>query len=250
MNSAITQLSAQSTDHKPVIHGATSEAENANGSQDDSSNSVQQDRQLHSDAIVKRERPEATLDASVQQEYHPLTISDSNAVSGNVLPLNQSTSNSQGAQYADKISAVSQFVGKNESNKEYLSPRPSVPFNLPGRTGPRAGIIKKGSVDAEIEKSFIAQTMNIDSNGSEKSHRQQEELEANVLESREPTPLAAGIDSKVKSASSQTAALSLGDDDNETKISDQKDVGTPNRVDLKRPNEDSDVEECKKPKIG
>ncbi|KAM3124472.1 hypothetical protein SBP28_003368 [Candidozyma auris] len=250
MNSAITQSSAQSTDHKPVIHGATSEAENANGSQDDSSNSVQQDRQLHSDAIVKRERPEATLDASVQQEYHPSTISDSNAVSGNVLPLNQSTSNSQGAQYADKISAVSQFVGKNESNKEYLSPRPSVPFNSPGRTGPRAGIIKKGSVDAEIEKSFIAQTMNIDSNGSEKSHRQQEELEANVLESREPTPLAAGIDSKVKSASSQTAASSSGDDDNETKISDQKDVGTPNRVDLKRPNEDSDVEECKKPKIG
>lgn len=78
--------------------------------------------------------------------------------------------------------------GSQASGEQSLFSRPStITAPLPGRTGPRAGIIKKSSVDDEIERSFQAQTTQDDTSDNE-GKKQQKVIEDQALEATEELP--------------------------------------------------------------
>lgn len=75
---------------------------------------------------------------------------------------------------------------KREAADERSTPQVSnITAPLPGRTGPRAGIIKKSSVDTEIEKSFQAQTVQDGLEANNEGQKQQDHIEAQALETTE-----------------------------------------------------------------
>lgn len=93
--------------------------------------------------------------------------------------------------------------------------RPSLTAPLPGRTGPRAGVIRKSSVDDEIERSFQAQTTH-DGTSDSDGEKQQKVIEEQSLETT--TEMAENGEKDTPVENSLTPKSDEGDESGSLKI--------------------------------